>query len=113
VTVGIKTPELEPYLEHVRAQPFVRVLEVRREFGLDKGQRLDAMLTELQRACQEVHTQAVIVGAMAYRIWVRDLYRTTEDLDFAVALDLEELSKLTDRLQVRGWRQNPSGGEPS
>jgi nucleotidyltransferase AbiEii toxin of type IV toxin-antitoxin system len=67
-------------------------------------------LSELQRACQEVDTQAVMVGAMSYRIWVRDQCRTTEDLDFAVALDLDELSRLTDRLQVRGWRQNPSGG---
>jgi predicted nucleotidyltransferase len=64
-------------------------------------------LSELQRACQEVGTQAVIIGAMAYRIWVRDQYRTTEDLDLAVALDLEELSNLTDRLEARGWLQNP------
>lgn len=63
-------------------------------------------LSELQRACQEVGTQAVIIGAMAYRVWTRNQHRTTEDLDVAVALDLEELSNLTDRLQARGWRQD-------
>jgi hypothetical protein len=39
-----------------------------------------------------------VIGAVAYRVWMRDQYRTTEDVDAAVALDLEELSKLTREL---------------
>lgn len=42
--VTATTRDLEPYLEHVRALPFVRALEVRPELGQDKGRRLDAVL---------------------------------------------------------------------
>jgi len=62
-----------------------------------RAEQIDALL-DLQRGCRQLQTQAVIIGATAYRIWTGDLNRTTEDedIDFAVALDLDELPNLTD-----------------
>lgn len=63
-------------------------------------------LKELQECGRLVGADVVVIGAVAYRAWMRDEYRTTEDVDAAVALDLEELSKLTRQLVERGWRQD-------
>jgi predicted nucleotidyltransferase len=48
----------------------------------------------------------VVIGAIAYRAWTKDDKRTTEDLDAAVALDMDRLPLLTDLLVARGWRQD-------
>jgi predicted nucleotidyltransferase len=63
-------------------------------------------LRELQALCREIETDVVVIGAIAYRVWVSDEKRTTEDLDVAVAVDLEELHILTEGLVSRGWRQD-------
>ena len=71
-----------------------------------RAEQVDALL-ELQQACRELETQAVIIGATAYRIWTGDLNRTTEDMDFAVALDLDEFPRLTEKLEAERWRSHP------
>jgi predicted nucleotidyltransferase len=49
----------------------------------------------------------VVIGAIAYRLWVDDQYRTTEDVDLVVALDLVDLPRLTDPLVAADWRRDP------
>jgi predicted nucleotidyltransferase len=66
-----------------------------------------AALRDLGSVCRELGVDVVVIGALAYRVWVRDDYRTTEDVDAAVTLDLHELSPLTGRLVARGWGQDP------
>ncbi len=63
-------------------------------------------LAEIQALCREAGVQVVIIGATAYRLWVPDKDRTTEDLDLAVAMDLDQWQQLTDRLKVGGWQQD-------
>jgi predicted nucleotidyltransferase len=63
-------------------------------------------LYEVHQASGQAGTQAVIIGAIAYRVWIPDDYRMTEDLDFAIALDLDELSRLTSPLEAKGWRRD-------
>jgi predicted nucleotidyltransferase len=62
-------------------------------------------LTELQAACGRQGAEAVIIGAAAYRTWFNDPGRYTEDVDVAVAIDLEEFAQLAEALAGLGWRQ--------
>lgn len=62
-------------------------------------------LGKLQGICQEIGAEIVVVGAIAARIWLLEEHRPTEDVD-AVALDLDELPQLTERLTARGWQQD-------
>jgi len=48
----------------------------------------------------------VVIGAAAYRTWIADGFRATEDVDLVVALDLPDLPQLTGPLLGRGWRQD-------
>ncbi len=66
-------------------------------------EQVDA-LRSLERACRELEADVVVIGAIAYRAWVANDYRTTEDVDAAVALDMDEFSRLTERLVADGWR---------
>src|SRR5690349_14792651 len=45
---------------------------------------------ELQRLCHRLGADIVLIGAMAYRIWIHDLHRHTLDIDFAIAVDLDD-----------------------
>lgn len=47
-------------------------------------------LRQLKRACQEAGMDAVIIGATAYRVWIDD-DRRTQDVDVAVAVDIDQL----------------------
>jgi predicted nucleotidyltransferase len=67
-------------------------------------------LRQLQRACQEVGVKAVIIGAIAYRVWIDD-DRRTQDVDVALAVDIEQFGSLTDCLQAAGWAQDPKREE--
>ena len=49
--------------------------------------------------------EVVIIGAVAYRIWIDDPYRHTEDVDVAVAIDLDDLPRLAMLLRGEGWKQ--------
>jgi hypothetical protein len=55
-------------------------------------------LRELQDICSELKVDLVLIGAIAYKVWVSDRDRITEDMDAVVALDVEELGTLTKRL---------------
>lgn len=63
-------------------------------------------LRDLQGICRQLAVDVVLVGAIAYRIWMPDENRLTEDVDAVVGLDLDEFPRLIDRLAVLGWRQD-------
>lgn len=63
-------------------------------------------LRDIQAVCRDLNVDIVVIGAAAYRAWVQDEHRSTEDVDTVVALDLPELRRLTDPLIARGWRQD-------
>ncbi len=62
-------------------------------------------LNELQAAISTLGIDIVIIGAAAYRAWFNDPGRYTEDIDVAVAVDLEEFTILAETLTALGWRQ--------
>jgi|SRR5215467_463865 len=64
-------------------------------------------LTELVAICQELRTDVVIIGAVAYNVFIEDVDRHTGDVDVAVALDLEDFVEMQDTLKARGWTQRP------
>lgn len=66
----------------------------------------EAALRELQAVCRELAVDVVLIGAVAFRIWMSDERRMTEDLDAVVALDIDELPRLTTRLIARQWWQD-------
>lgn len=61
-------------------------------------------LRELLELCRSTGVDVVVIGAMAYRFWIDDPHRHTEDVDVVLALDLDELAKLSEPLAERGWR---------
>jgi predicted nucleotidyltransferase len=63
-------------------------------------------LRELTTVCQFMQIELVIIGATAYRLLVDDPYRTTQDVDIAVAVDLDAFPDLILRLNNRGWHQS-------
>jgi predicted nucleotidyltransferase len=65
-----------------------------------------AAIRELREVCGDLGAQVVLIGAMAYRFWVRDLFRHTEDVDIAVALDLDDFDRLASILSSRGWTRD-------
>ena len=66
-------------------------------------------LHELQDVCQQLETEAVIIGATAFRLFMKDENRQTRDIDLAIAIELEDLSKLKEPLIARGWRAFTEG----
>ena len=54
-----------------------------------------ADLMGIQRICDEIQTDLVLIGAMALVILFGDLQRFTRDLDLTVALDLNDLGAAT------------------
>jgi len=64
-------------------------------------------LRQLQDVCLDLAVDVVVVGAIGLRAWLRDESRMTEDVDVAVALDLDGLVPLTARLAAIGWRPDP------
>jgi len=63
-------------------------------------------LRQLKRACAEAGVDAVVIGATAYRVWIDD-DRRTQDVDVAIALDIDQIQSLTDRLQTAKWTHDP------
>ncbi len=63
-------------------------------------------LAELQQTAKDLAVDVVLIGAAAYRAWVNDEYRMTEDLDLVVGADLPELPRLTQPLLECGWRKD-------
>jgi len=63
-------------------------------------------LREVHGLCGRLDVDVVVIGAVAYRTWVQDQQRVTEDVDLVVGLDLSDLGRLTDPMLARGWRQD-------
>jgi predicted nucleotidyltransferase len=70
------------------------------------AEQVDAV-RQIQNICGRLTVDVVVIGAVAYRLWVQDQYRMTEDVDLVVALDLVDLPRLTEPLIASGWRQDP------
>jgi predicted nucleotidyltransferase len=65
-------------------------------------EQVDA-LRELRDVCDVLAIEIVVIGATALRVWIPDAQRLTEDVDVAVALDLDAFGPLTARLVNLGW----------
>jgi len=61
---------------------------------------------QLNHACQDAGVDAVIIGATAYRVWIDD-DRRTQDVDVALAVDIDQFGSVTEGLQAAGWTQDP------
>jgi hypothetical protein len=53
--------------------------------------------------CVALGADLVIIGAIAYQVHFPGELRHTGDIDFAVALDLNEFAELERRLRADGW----------
>lgn len=62
-------------------------------------------LRDLQNAARNLGAEAVIIGAMAYRLFIEDADRLSYDIDLAVALDLDAFKRLEEALATLAWRQ--------
>jgi predicted nucleotidyltransferase len=62
-------------------------------------------LGALRDHCAALGADLVIIGAIAYQVHFPGELRHTGDIDFAVALDLNEFAELERRLQRDGWIQ--------
>jgi len=62
-----------------------------------------ADLRVLQDHCRELGAELVVIGAVAYQVHFPAESRHTADIDFAVALDLDEFAELERRLLGAGW----------
>jgi predicted nucleotidyltransferase len=61
-------------------------------------------LRDLQRISRDFGAEGVIIGAMAYRLYIDDVDRMSYDIDLAVALDLDEFKRLEESLMTLGWQ---------
>lgn len=62
-----------------------------------------ADLRVLQNHCGALGAEFVVIGAIAYQVHFPAESRHTGDIDFAVALDLDEFAELERRLLADGW----------
>jgi predicted nucleotidyltransferase len=62
-----------------------------------------ADLRVLQNHCGALGAELVVIGAIAYQVHFPAESRHTGDIDFAVALDLDEFAELERRLLADGW----------
>jgi len=62
-----------------------------------------ANLRVLQNHCRALGAELVVIGAIAYQVHFPAESRHTGDIDFAVALDLDEFAALERRLLAEGW----------
>lgn len=65
-------------------------------------------LRELQGHCEQLKTEFVVIGAIAYQCSFPNESRHTGDIDIAVALDLPDFGEMEKRLQSDGWTRNPT-----
>ena len=65
-----------------------------------------ADLTHLQDICNELKTELVIIGAMAYKFHFPETERYTTDIDLTVALDLGDFAGLARTLTKLGWERD-------
>jgi hypothetical protein len=60
-------------------------------------------LREIQAVCRARGTDIVIIGAMAYRLFIHDVDRETRDIDLAVAVNREDIEPFYGLLAGLGW----------
>ena len=65
-----------------------------------------ADLKQLQELCDELNTQLIIIGAMAYRFHFPEIERYTTDIDLTVALDLDDFAELEVKIGKLGWERD-------
>ena len=70
---------------------------------LDLTEDQIADLRTLRDHCVGLGADLVVIGAIAYQVHFPAEARHTGDIDFAVALDLNEFAELERRLQLDGW----------
>ena len=63
-------------------------------------------LRDLQKICDARRVEVVLIGAMAYRLFIEDAARETRDVDLALALDLEDIAAFRELLGEQGWRRD-------
>lgn len=64
-------------------------------------------LRALQSLVTDIGSDLVVIGALAYRAFFRDDTRQTEDIDVAIALELDGHRLLEEALRSRGWIHDP------
>jgi predicted nucleotidyltransferase len=65
-----------------------------------------ADFVSLQRVVVNLGSDLVVVGAMAYRAFFPDSTRHTEDIDVAIAADLDDLDRVESALAAGGWSRD-------
>jgi hypothetical protein len=65
-------------------------------------------LLSLQQAISKLGVELVVIGAIAYRAFISGSQRHTEDIDVALALDLDDFGALETELASRGWARDPT-----
>jgi len=63
-------------------------------------------LRELLESCEANAIDVVIIGSMAYRLFIDDVARETADIDLAVAVDLEDPSASYRMLESLKWQRS-------
>lgn len=64
-------------------------------------------LRELKTICEDLGVDMVVIGAIAYHIWIDDPWLSTNDIDIAVTLELNQYDHLASVLRAHRW--NPDG----
>jgi predicted nucleotidyltransferase len=62
-------------------------------------------LIGLSEICARLSTEVVVIGAVAYATFIEDSHRHTNDIDVAVALDLDDFREMQKMLEERHWTQ--------
>ena len=65
-----------------------------------------ADFASLQRVVVNLGSDLVVVGAMAYRAFFPESARHTEDIDIAIAMDLDDLARVESALTAGGWTRD-------
>jgi predicted nucleotidyltransferase len=65
-----------------------------------------ASVRQLQTVCDRLGAELVIIGAIALQMGLADWSRHTDDVDVAIAIDLDNFPQLTSLLQEQGWKQH-------
>lgn len=65
-----------------------------------------ADFVSLQRLVVNLDSDLVVVGAMAYRAFFPASARHTEDIDVAIAMDLDDLDRVGSALAAAGWTRD-------
>lgn len=71
-----------------------------------------ADMASLKTYCDDLGADLVVIGAIAYQFHFPGQVRHTGDVDFAVALDLNDFAKLEQKLFESAWTRREKYGAP-